>query len=277
MRPTVVSIGGRRPRWWLAIAVGAWVLVLVAGIGWSVARGRPTDREQTTVAAAEPYVDTAAARIAAAAEADGQAAAFVSGFQKVGDCRVSLVRSGQRFQRVVTVLVSPGTEGALLDRVAARLPASYKPSVSTSPLPTLSGDAGLYVHILATRADPGVVRFVLDTGSCRVLGTLAEPAEPSGDRAAVTPVFQRLGLPPVQWHAVTVPCAGTGGQLSTVEGVGPDNQVAAARALPSTLEGLGTPVVSSDGLYAYRSGPAAVGVRVENNHVVVSATEGCGP
>ena len=147
--------------------------------------------------------------------------------------------------------------------------------MSNSPVPTLVGDAGLYVRILANRANPGVVRFVLDTGSCRVPGTLTTSAEPPGDRTAVTPVFDRLGLPPVQWHAFTVPCAGATGQLSTVEGFGPDNQIATAAKLSSTLDGLGTPVVSSDGVYAYRSGSAAVGVRVENNHLVVSATEGC--
>src|SRR5215831_17717295 len=78
--PTVVSIGGPRPRRWLVIAASAWAVVLVAGVGWAVVHGRPTDREQTTVAAAQPYADEAAARIAQAAEADAQAVAVVSGF-----------------------------------------------------------------------------------------------------------------------------------------------------------------------------------------------------
>jgi hypothetical protein len=276
VRPTVVSISGGRPRTWLAIVAGVWALILIGGIGWAELHGGPTDREQTTVAAAQPYADTAAVRLATAVESDGQAVALVSGFDKAADCRVSLARSGQRYQRVVTALVTPGTESALLDRVAARLPAEYKTTVNQKPAPTLVADAGYFVRVTGTRAGDGLVRFVVDTGSCRAVGDLSVPAEPTGDRAAVTPVFGRLGLPAVQWHAFTVPCAGTSGQLSTVEGFGPDNQVSSAANLPSTLEGLGTPVVSTAGLDAYRSGPAAVGVRVENNHVVVTATEGCG-
>jgi hypothetical protein len=257
----------------MVLIAAVWALILIVGIGWSVLHGRPTDREQTTVAAAEPYADEAAARIATAAQADGQAVAVVSGFDKVGDCRVSLVRSGQRYQRTVTVLVAPGTELALLNRVAARLPASYQATVSNSPVPSLVGDAGLYVRIVASRLNPGVVRFVLDTGSCRVPGTLTTPAQPAGDRTAVIPVLGRLGLVPVQWRAFEVPCAGATGSLSTVEAVGPDRQV--PLNLTSTLDGLGTPVATGDGLFAYRSGPAAVGVQVDDNHVVVTATEGC--
>jgi hypothetical protein len=274
--PTVVSIGGPRPRRWLLIIVSAWALVLIVGIGFAILYGRPTDREQTTVAAAQPYADDAAARIAQAAEADGQAVAVVSGFEKVGDCRISLARSGQRFQRVVTVLVEPGTEVALMQRVAARLPSSYQTTVRTAPAPSLVGDAGFFVRVVGTKADDGVVRFVADTGSCRSAGTLSVPPEPTGDRAAVTPAFDRLGLPPVQWHAFSVPCATGSGRLSTVEAFGPDNQIATAANLPSTLDGLGPPIVSSAGLYAYRFAGTSVGVRVENNHVVVSATEGCG-
>jgi hypothetical protein len=275
VRPSVVSIGGDRPRNWLLLIVSAWVAVLLAGIGWAVVHGRPTDREQTTVAAALPYVDAAASRIAATAEADGQAVSVVSGFDKVGDCKVSLVRPGQRFQRVVTVLVAPGTEGAAFQRIAARLPASYKVTVRTAPLPSLVGDAGLFVRIVGNKAGDGVLRIALDTGSCRSLGPLLVPTPPPGNRSAVAPAFQRLGLAPVQTMVFAVPCTRGPGQLSTVESFGPDNQVAVASHLPSTLDGLGTPIVSSPQLYAYRSGDATVGVRVEDNRVVVSATSGC--
>ena len=216
----MVSIGGDRPRNWLLLIVSAWVAVLLAGIGWAVVRGRPTDREQTTVAAALPYVDAAASRIAATAEADGQAVSVVSGFDKVGDCKVSLVRPGQRFQRVVTVLVAPGTEGAAFQRIAARLPASYKVTVRTAPLPSLVGDAGLFVRIVGNKAGDGVLRIALDTGSCRSLGPLLVPTPPPGNRTAVAPAFERLGLTPVQTMVFAVPCTRGPGQLSTVESLG---------------------------------------------------------
>jgi hypothetical protein len=275
VRPTVVSIGGDRPRNWLLLIVSVWVAVLLVGIGWAVVHGRPTDREQTTVAAALPYVDAAASRVAAVAEADGQAVSVVSGFDKVGDCKVSLVRPGQRFQRVVTVLVAPGTEGAALQRIAARLPASYKVTLRTTPVPSLVGDAGLFVRIVGNTAGDGVLRFAVDTGSCRSLGPLVVPTPPVGNRGAVGPPFERLGLSPVQTLVFGVPCVRGPGQLSTVESFGPDGQVSVASHLPSTLDGIGTPIVSSPQVYAYRSGDATVGVRVQDNRVVVSATSGC--
>ena len=120
----------------------------------------------------------------------------------------------------------------------------------------------MFVRIVGTRAGDGVLRIVADTGSCRTLGPLVVPPPPAADRSAVTPVFDRLGLPPVQWHAFAVPCVHGPGQLSTVEAFGPDDQVAVATNLPSTLDGLGAPVVSTPGLYGYRSGGATVGVRV---------------
>src|ERR1700738_2530414 len=109
-----------RPRTWLAVAVLVWLVVLVGGIGWAVSRGGPTAREQTTVADALPVVDRAVAQIVDAAAGGRHAVAAVSGCKRVGGCRVTVLRPGERYQRTVTVVVTPGTEKALIDRVGAR-------------------------------------------------------------------------------------------------------------------------------------------------------------
>src|SRR5262245_13500758 len=97
--------------------------VLLGGFGlWGVLHSQATDREQTTVAQALPTVDRAAATVASASTVDGQAVVAVSDLTSVGPCKVTAFRSGARYQRVVTVLVQPGTEEALIRRVAARLP-----------------------------------------------------------------------------------------------------------------------------------------------------------
>ena len=100
----------KRPRAWVVTVVVVWVVALAATGGWALAKGAPTAREQTTVTDALPVVDRAVALIAGAAGVDGQAVAAISGFDRVGDCSITLVRPGERYQRTVTVVVTPVRE-----------------------------------------------------------------------------------------------------------------------------------------------------------------------
>jgi hypothetical protein len=266
--------GNERPRRWMVVLTVFWVLVLVAGIGWALVHGKATDREQTTVAQAVPVVDGAAAQVAVAAQADGQAVAVLSGFERIGTCHVSVIRGGEQYQRVVTVFVTPGTEEALLRRIAARLPASFGARVQGGPSPLLLADAGFWVKLVGSTAGPGRVRFVADTGDCRVRGDLPPVVAPTGERASVTAAFAQLNLVPSGWRAYQVTCPG-GGALSTVEADGPDGVVPSAANRAGALRELGTTVVSTTDTFAYRTGDAALAVRVDNHHLVVSATTGC--
>jgi hypothetical protein len=262
----------------VVITVVVWTVLLGAGAGWALARGGPTAREQTTVADALPVVDRAAAQIASAASVDGQAVAAISGFDRVGDCAITIFRGGERYQRTVTVVVTPGTEGALMRRVSDRLPAGYGARLSTAGPPKLVADAGLWVRLSASVIGKGQVQFVADTGACRPLGNLpatgdAAVGDPAGaDRTEDAGVLTRLGLAASQWHVYRANCP-NGGEISTVEAIGADG--AEPGALNEILHGLGTPVVSSPDAYAYTAGPRHVAVRADTNHVVVTSTLGC--
>ena len=263
-----------RPRRWIVAVVVIWSVLLVSFGLWGVLHTQVTDREQTTVAQALPTVDRAAATVASASTVDGQAVVAVSDLTSAGRCKVTAFRSGARYQRVVTVLVQPGTEDALIRRVAARLPENYHALVSRrSPL-TMSADAGLFVGIDGTTSGPGVVRFVVDTGDCRSAGNI--PASSTvvtpGSDAPVREVLTRLGVDATP-HRYAVPCAG-GGQLSTVEafaGGGPPGPYEAKLAgIPGVQ-----PVVTADTLYAYIVDGTQIAVRQVDNGVDVTATVLC--
>jgi hypothetical protein len=263
----------RRPRWWLVAFVLVWALVLAGGIVWSVRRGPPTAREQTTVAEAVPVVDITTVRLVAAATADGLAAVAVSGFDRA-DCSVTVVRSGARYQRVVTAAVATGTELALLRRVAGRLPSSYQAAVTTATGPKLKADAGLFVAVTGTVAEPGRVRFVVDTGDCRPEGNVpVSGSQPSAPVAPVADLLTRLRSPATTWTRHDVGCPGGGGTLSTVEGIGSENALPdAIDAVLGRTEGL---IVATPDLYAYRVGTTDVLVRIDGSRLVASTTSRC--
>ena len=265
----------------VSIAV-VWGVLLAIGMGWALARGGPTAREQTTVADALPVVNRAVARIASAATADGQAVAAISGFDRVGECSVTVVRSGERYQRAVTVVVTPGTEAALIERVGARLPADYQVNVTTGTVPRMVADAGLWVRLNGSVTGKGQVRFVADTGACRPLGDLVTATgkqTPAGDPAGVDAgrreaamALARLRVSPAQWNTYRVPCPG-GGAISTVEAIGADG--VEPGALDEVLRGLGAPVVATPDAYAYINGPQHVAVHNDAKHIVVTSTNSC--
>jgi hypothetical protein len=261
----------------------AWGVLLAVGIGWALARGGPTAREQTTVAQALPVVDQAVVRIASAATADGQAVAAISGFERVGECSVTVLRSGERYQREVTVVVTPGTEAALIERVGARLPAEYQVKVTTVGTVTrMVADAGRWVRLTGSVGEKGQVRFVADTGACRPLGDLAAAVnqetaaaasvDADANRAEAVTALTRLRMTAEKWHTYQAPCP-RGGAMSTVEAIATAG--VEPGALGEVLTGLGTAVVVSPDVYAYASGPSQVAVRHDADHLVVTATTAC--
>src|SRR5688572_12748507 len=79
----------RRPRRWIVVIVVVWCVLLAAGVGWAIATGGPTAREQSTVAEALPVVDRATAELVRSISDDGQAVAAISGLTKSADCSVT--------------------------------------------------------------------------------------------------------------------------------------------------------------------------------------------
>ncbi|MGE5830109.1 MAG: hypothetical protein ACM30G_17370, partial [Micromonosporaceae bacterium] len=275
--PAPGPAGRPRPRRGFVVATVAWVLVLVGGSVWAITYGRPTAREQTSIAQARPIVDNAVGRLAAAA-ADSGSVVAISGFDLVGSCRITVFRSGVRYQRTVTVLTAAGAEPAVLDRVASALPGAFRVHLRSGSRPRLTADAGDFVAVTGGVNRAGEVRLVADTG-CRTVDGAPVAADPTpagtdptdGARAPVSAVLSALGAQGAQWHTYRVPCP-TGGPLATVEAVAarpPEGRL--SQAVPTGA----TNVAAGPDAVAFRTEAAEVGVRTVIDRVVVTATTRC--
>src|SRR5947199_266654 len=136
----------------------AWGLLLAVSGIWYSLHGRPTERDQTTIARAEPVVAQAVADVVRAAGTSVVPA--LSGFEKTADCSVTPVRGGAEYQREVWLYTPVSTEPALLDRIAHGLPARYRAVVhhpAGGAVPTLAADAGYYVAVTGSVERSGLV------------------------------------------------------------------------------------------------------------------------
>jgi hypothetical protein len=274
--PAPAPSAHRPRRRWLFVGTLAWAVVVTGAAIWGAHRSQPTAREQTTIAQALPVVDTAVADVVTAAGAGsaggaGSVAAITGYAQLSGDCRVTSARSGSRFERAALIYTAAGTESALLDRIKAGLPASYRARVRhLGAAPTLSADAGTFVAVTGTVTAPGVVRIAASTG-CRPQDRPVTEAEAAVDRGPVEAVFATLGVTPGGWHVHRVSCR-SGRTLWTVEATGGPGS--APSSLPAALTVKPAVVIRPD-LYAFRSGPVGVVARTANGVLTVTATTGC--
>ena len=238
----------RRTRRVLLAVAAAWALLLAVGGIWYSFHGRATAREQTTIAAARPVVDTAIGNVARAAGTFAVPAVF--GYEKVADCKVTPIRAGARYARELWLFVSADGTGALLDRLAAGLPASYH-AKAFHAAHSLSGDAGDFVAIEAQVLTPGLVSVKADTG-CRPLGP-----PPAAD-PTTAPGTDPLGVTGT-WRLHALPCG-----LRTAVVTGP-----ASRALTDLPRSAA--VVVTDDVYADHTGLAA---RRDGPLITVTTTTG---
>jgi len=276
---------------WIAVLAVVWGLVLAGGAAWAVGHGRPTAREQTTTAQARPTVDQAIAVLASAAAGDDQSVLSISGYEPMGDCRVTTFRRGARFERSLTVLVPEGQEQALLDRVGAALPATYRARVYEGGAPRLVADPGNYVKVTGRPQSPGEVRFVADTG-CRPDAPAAaasdQPDGTNGDTSGAGGVAAEraqallavLGLRAgAQTHVHRVTCTG-GGSVTTVEALAP--VAGPGRPLDEALREViqrdaadASVVLSRADLVYFRAAGLSVVVHTFAGEVVVTSTTAC--
>ncbi|WP_432984999.1 hypothetical protein [Dactylosporangium sp. CA-233914] len=259
-------------RRWIVTGVVAWAVVVAGFALYSYSNDPPTAREQTTIADALPTVDGALGRIYAALD-PAASVGVLGGYRRTeASCRVTSAREGTRFDRDLIVYVAPGSEGAVLDRVKAGLPTSFKANVGhNADASFFTADAGNFVAVRGSATEPGVLRFSADTG-CRVQDaavTEATPQSEAANRAPVQGVLDTLGKPATQWrtHRLTCPA---GGALWTVEAVTSGDGAAARATVPAA-----SVVLDKPKLYAYRSGTAGVALRPEGDSLVVSSTAGC--
>jgi hypothetical protein len=267
----------------MVAAVVFWGLVLALAVVWSARTGAPTTREQTTVAQAQPTVDEATANVARAATAGGRAVVAISGFDRLGDCRITVLRTGARYQRIVTAFVPPGQEAATLDRIAAGLPSAYGATVRRGAAPRLTADAGFFVGVSGGYVAPGQLRFVVDTGKCRVEtaplapgpGVASETDPPAALQAPIDAVLTSLRVAPAEWTTHTVSCPdGTvvrSAQALGEPGVAPTDRLDDALR---DLTGDGAILAAPDAV-AYRTGTVGVSVRTVGDQLTITATTIC--
>lgn len=267
-----------KPRRWLVVATVTWAVVLVAGALFAIWRGQvATDREQTSIAAGKDAVDRAVGHVVAAGD-DGAAVAEVSDFVDLGRCRLSLVRSGVRYQRTVSFYTAAGAERALLTRIAEGLPPSYRATVIGDALPRISADGGGFVAVTGGVVGPGELQLIADTGCRQPGGNVADPRASAADRGPAQAALTALGVTSAQWHDLELPCP-DGGRLWALRATAdqPTTQPMAAKALPTALGELATGhgVAVEPEVYAYRSGPVGVLVTTRAGVITVATTGGC--
>lgn len=271
--PTGAAPAPSRWRRWLAVAAVVWAVVVVGfGIA-SAGRDPATVREQTSVAQARATVSRTVTGVVGAAGPDTVVA--VSPFTRLGTCRISAVRDGERWEQTVVFHIQAGGEGPLLDRLVAGLPAGSGARVrhDANGRHTLHADAGDFVSVSGAVVAAGEVRVVANTG-CRPGTVDVASSEPgSVTRAPVAAAFAALRLPPASWQGYEVPCA-NGGALR-VASASSDPGVAPG-PLPAGLMSVGPgPVVAQSQLYAYRAGATSVVARVRDGVLTVTATTPC--
>jgi hypothetical protein len=265
-------------RWLLVIAV-VWGLVIAGLAYYSIRTGRPTARDQTTIGSALPVVDTALADFAATLDPAATVAVLAGYTELSHDCRITVIRRGARYERVLLVYTKVGAERAVLDRMAAGVPKRYKVRVARgTTVQTLTADAGNFVLIQGGVDAPGQVRISADTG-CRALDAPVPSAASSttssapADRAPVQAVLDALRLQPVRWLTQRIACP-RGGTLWTVEAEAGAAPGPLAVALGGATEGAAVVLARPD-VYAYRTGPAGVAVRQVDAGLSITSTTGC--
>ncbi|MGW5670666.1 hypothetical protein [Micromonospora sp. NPDC003776] len=258
---------GRRWLRWLVPATVAWAVLLAGLTWWSVRHDPPTVKEQRTLGEAAPVVDRAMGRLVAAL---GDDAWELTPARVARGCRVTPLSHGATLTRGLDVPVPAGSERALLDRVAQRLPADWRAGVATEVgRPRLRADAGEFVAIDGRVVADGLVRFSAASG-CRPADTdLVEllPGYPAGPE--LTAALRALGRATPDAAQVAAPCP-AGGSARTVS--------VTAGAVPAALAALrplGAVVVDRPGLYAYRTGSVAVLVDTTGDQLRLAASTGC--
>lgn len=254
-----------------------WAAVLLGASYVSIRRDEPTVREQRDIEQAIPIVERTVGDLVAAA---GPEVVVELGEQRLRTgCRVTLVRDGATLDAPV-VLRTPAAEAdALLERIADRLPASYRASVSRNAdggVRTLWVDAGEFVYARSESTAPGVLRLTVRTG-CR-------PTSGESDRRTVPPLppvaedparlLGVLGATDVAQVGLTVARCPGQGLLWTARSVGRGELTKPpGSVLPRPA---GTVVVTdTPAMYAYRTGPISVVVTADDGRIEVATTSGC--
>ncbi|MEU3453987.1 hypothetical protein ABZ671_10330 [Micromonospora sp. NPDC006766] len=254
---------------WLVAATVAWGVLLAGLTWWSVRHDPPTVKEQRSLSQADPVVAGAVGRLVAVV--DGEAWELTPVQVRRG-CRLTPLADGATLTRGLDVLVAGGSERALLERVAQRLPADWRAGVrADSEGPRLRADAGEFVTVDGRVVADGRVRLSATTG-CRPAHTddaILLPAYSLG--AELEAALRALGRPvPAGADEVVVTPCPAGGTANTVRVAAGTEPLSLAPLRP-----LGSALVDRPEVYAYRSGRVVVLVDASGDQLRLAASTGC--
>lgn len=264
-------------RRWFALLVAAWS-VLLLGLAFGAYGGDATVAEQRDIAAARAAVDRTTADLVRAA---GQHVAVqISEYDFVADCRISLVRGGAQYRRVVRLLTTPGAESELAELIARQLPHDYRAAgYESGGGYRLSASGDEFVSVTATTGPSGrgLLQVALNTG-CRPVDGPVTTLRSRPTRTEMTRVDEVLDLFGVsrqeardpRWRTETIECGP--GSLRSVE--------FSTRSMPDRplgdLAGLAPPdatvLVREARQLAYRQGALSVVATTTNGMLRVTTT-----
>ncbi|WP_407566915.1 hypothetical protein [Polymorphospora sp. A560] len=269
-----------RPRRWLIAVGAAWAVVLLVLAYVSTRTDEPTVREQRGMAEAGPLADRVIGELVAAGGTD--VVAQLTPIRYRTGCRITPIRSGATLERGVAFRTTEADAPALLDRIADRLPPTWRAGTRHSEggtVHSLRADAGDFVGVRGGVTSPGVITLTVSTG-CR---PTSDDYDPTVRLAIGLPVDTEPGR---MLAAIGVTAAGGGGRESATCPGGGQVHTAWATGTGTPTGPLGDALAevrpadavvvtdAPDG-YAYRAGDTGVEVRVVDGEVRATVTIGC--
>jgi hypothetical protein len=216
----------------LVVAVAVLAVAVQGGAATLLWRyTRPRLPALTTVA---PTLDRSIAAVVAAV--GDSAAVAVTDVVASTSCQNTLFAQGSRFTRTADLYTNPGSEGAVVDRISAALPATdrqHRGAPTGGHAAPLTADLGGGASLQVSQIAQGWLAATAQTG-CRAAGhPLARATAPAAATTAITQVLAGLGTAPADWHTDTVDCPS--GQIVTVA---TESRGTNADGLPTRLSAL---------------------------------------
>jgi hypothetical protein len=215
---------------------------LVTGVGAIVWHYRP---RLPAVATVQASVDDGIIAVTNAAR--GHAAMTIDSLVATTACTGGAFDHGHRYTRTANLYTDPGTEDALIGRIAATLPASYQASRGNSlgsTIAPLTGKPGPGVSLTVQVVSPGWISANTATDCRSGPGDDAAPGTTGTPPAVIVGYYTALGTRLDSWHTDTLACPG--GAITTTSALSATTTTAGiatrlAAAVPAGAQRVTTP------------------------------------
>ncbi|MGI5214396.1 hypothetical protein [Plantactinospora sp. CA-290183] len=261
-----------RARVLLFVALPMVVVVLFAAVG--VVWWRWDSARQPDVTDDVPRMNEVIA--AALVAAGDEAAVAMSGVYRAATCSLGPFRGGGQFTRTADLYTDPGSEDALISRIAAGLPSSYRvgrggTAVSGNAAPLTASLGG--VQLSVRHLGPGWVTARARTGCTGGAQGSDGAGDASGGAAGETidRLLSTLGASAGEAYRHSVDCP-TGGQVVTLAVLSrPTGSAALAERLRGSVPAGARQFTSPSNRISYRQGPVSVIVAASDDSTAVTA------